>query len=197
MKETKIENWCQTVLTGNKVYQLLDEIDADFARREREQGCRWCSGKLHSARYERKPRGGPKRNEVVYRWSFCCEKEGCRKRHTPASVRFLGRKVYESVVVVLISALSHGLNPGAVEILRSALGIDRRTLLRWRQWWRETFVQSRFWKAARARFSPPTCEATLPHSLCERFGWEELEKLLKLMKWLTPLSVSTSKTRPM
>jgi hypothetical protein len=54
--------------------------------------------------------------------------------------------------------------------LRKSLGIDRRTLERWRQWWLETFVQSSFWKAARARFMPSVCEQTLPGSLAEAFG---------------------------
>jgi hypothetical protein len=46
---------------------------------------------------------------------------------------------------------------------------DRRTLERWRQWWLTTFVQSSFWKGARARFMPPLCQRTLPASLCLSF----------------------------
>jgi hypothetical protein len=65
-------------------------------------------------------------------------------------VRFLGRKIYWGVVVVLMTAMQHGAKPTRVEILRERLGIDRRTLERWRTWWLVTFVESRFWKEARA-----------------------------------------------
>ena len=58
----------------------------------------------------------------------------CRRRHTPPSGRFLGRRVYAGVVVVLVSAMIHGLKPQRVCGLREALGIDARTLERWRQW---------------------------------------------------------------
>jgi hypothetical protein len=82
---------------------------------------------------------------------LCCAREGCRRRHTPASVRFMGRRVYAGLVVVLESAMLHGLNPERVQRLREVLGIDRRTLERWRQWWLVLFVESSFWREARAR----------------------------------------------
>lgn len=191
VKTKKNEKWCQHSLANPTLYQLLGKVDEDLAESCRQDGCS-CGGTLHSAKYRRKPRGGPKSDEETWRHSFCCDLEGCRKRHTPASVRFLGRRVYWGLSVVLLSAMSHGLNPGAVRILRESLGVDRRTLERWRQWWREAFVQSRFWKAARARFSPLLCEKALPWSLCESFGFEPLDRLLALMKFLAPLSVPNS-----
>ncbi len=48
----------------------------------------------------------------------------------------------------------HALKPQRVQRLREVLGIDRRTLERWRQWWLGLFAQSSFWKEARARFHP-------------------------------------------
>ena len=42
------------------------------------------------------------------RLSFCCDRDGCRKRVTPPSVRFLGRKVFLAVAVILISAITKG-----------------------------------------------------------------------------------------
>ena len=85
------------------------------------------------------------------RHSFCCAEEGCRKRHTPLSLRFLGRKVYLGTVVILLSAMRHGLTQDRMETLRTRLSIDRRTLERWRVWWLENFVRSDFWRAARSR----------------------------------------------
>ena len=67
-----------------------------------------CGGKLHRADYERKARGVPQWDKC---YSFCCDQEDCRRRRTPESVRFLGRKVYAGLIVVLISAMLHGLKP--------------------------------------------------------------------------------------
>ena len=71
--------------------------------------------------------------------------------------------------------ISSGLKPERVAQIRQALNlkIDRRTLERWRQWWLEIFVQSRFWQEARARFMPPLCQQSLPLSLCLSFAVAE------------------------
>jgi hypothetical protein len=94
------------------------------------------------------------------------------------------------VVVVLISAMRHGVKPERVEVLREQLGIDRRTLERWRTWWLVTFVQSPFWKEARARFMPLLCEKTLPWSLGKAFRIERLDRLLDLLRFLRPITTS-------
>lgn len=183
--KTKIkENWCQNHLADEQLPRLLDEVDADLCRAACEQGCA-CGGNLHRADYPRKPRGGPEWNE---RYSFCCDKEGCRRRHTPPSVRFMGRRVYAGFIVVLVGAMLHGLKPERVERLRQELLIDRRTLERWRQWWLSIFVGSSFWKEARARFMPLLCERTLPYSLCASFVTERRDRLLDLLKFLAPIT---------
>lgn len=111
-------------------------------------------------------------------------------------MRFLGRKVYAGLVVVLLSTMVHGLNAERVRRIRQLLNtddrIDRRTLERWRQWWLDTFVRSSFWKEARARFMPPVGEETLPNSLCARFriGWRK--RLLALLEFLAPITTPTA-----
>ena len=185
----KTEKWCQRVLADQKLHGLLEKVDEDFARQAQQGRCQWCGGPLHRSDYDRQPCGGPA--HWNRRDSFCCGRQGCRKRHTPMSVRFLGRKVYVGIVVVLVSAMAHGLKPERVRVLRERLGIDRRTLQHWRKWWLETFVPSSFWQAARARFSPPVCPQTLPWSLLQAFGAGPRDRLLKLMKFLCPLSVCT------
>jgi hypothetical protein len=165
---------------------LLDHVDGDLAEAVQRRGCLFCpEGTLHRADYERKPRGGPEHwNE---RHSFCCDQDGCRRRHTPASVRFLGRKVYVGLVVVLKTALPQGLNAARLAQLRTVLPeIDRRTVERWRQWWQEQFVATTFWKAAQARLSPPLRPARLPLGLCERFPIDTPDGLVKLLRWLSP-----------
>jgi hypothetical protein len=184
------ERWCQNHLADQNLYKRLEEIDKDFAEEARENGCRLCGAVLHRADFDRSPRGGPAGWDK--RLSFCCSRDGCRRRCTPASVRFLGRRVYPGFVVVLVSAMRHGLNDKRVQRLRQVLPtINRSTLQRWRQWWSETFVQSRFWQAQRARFMPPVCEATLARSLVQRFGidLDRPDRLLDLLRFLAPLTV--------
>ncbi|HEX9597446.1 MAG TPA: hypothetical protein VF982_11250, partial [Anaerolineales bacterium] len=110
----------------------------------------------------------------------------------PPSVRFMGRRVYAGVVVVLIAAMIHGLKPARVHCLRQALGIDRHTLRRWRQWWLTTFVESSFWREVRARFMPPLCHKSMPLSLCLRFEIERRDRLLDLLKFLAPITTPTA-----
>ena len=103
----------------------------------------------------------------------------------PLSLRFLDRKVYLGIVVILVSAMRHGLSPQRMETLRAKLSIDRRTLERWRRWWKESFVGSDFWRVARIRFMPALCEAKMPLLLCEAFQVERRDRLLNLLGFLS------------
>jgi hypothetical protein len=179
------ETWCQSHLADQELHQLLEKVDADLAQEARQKGCLFCGGKLHRADYGRKPRGGPRWDQ---RYSFCCAEEDCRRRRTPESVRFLGRRVYAGLVVVLVTVMIHGLKPGRVRRIREALQVDSRTVKRWRQWWLESFVRSSFWKAARARFMPPLCEPTLPLSLWLSFELGERQRLLAVLQFLRPIT---------
>lgn len=188
-KHTVGESRCRNHLADQKLFQLLEQIDIDLLQEARSKGCLLCGGTLHRSDYDRKPRGGP---QWDIRFSLCCAKEGCRKRHTPASVRFMGRRVYAGLVVVLVSAMVHGLKPERVKLLREALGIDRRTLERWRQWWSGLFVESSFWREARARFLPPLGHQLMPLSLCVRFEVERRDRLLDLLKFLAPITTPSA-----
>jgi hypothetical protein len=184
-KATIRENWCQIHLADQRVSELLEKVDGDLVADARHRGCRHCQGKVYRSDYARKPRGGP---QWEVRFSLCCGSEGCRKRNTPPSVRFLGRRVYAGLVVVLVSAMAHGLKPERVQRLREALGIDRRTLERWRQWWLETFVNGSFWREVRARFMPPLCPQSMPLSLCLSFEVEKRPRLIDLLLFLAPIT---------
>lgn len=188
MKKQNEENWCQNHLADQALPQLLEKIDDDFAETAHQKGCLHCEGKLHCADYDRKPRGGPQWDS---RRSFCCAQEGCRRRVTPPSVRFLGRKVYAGFIVVLVAAMHHGLSPQRVLAMRKLLSIDRRTLEHWRKWWLETFVHTAFWAEARARFMPPLCQQTLPWSLCAFYDVQRRDRLLDLLKFLAPITTSS------
>ena len=171
--------------------KLLEKADSDMAEEAAAEGCDHCGEKrLHHGDYKRKPRGGPRWDK---RYSFCCAKDDCRKRKTPPSVRFLGRKVYVGVVVVLVSAMLHGLKRKRVARLRDELGISARTLARWRAWWLENFADSRFWKSARARFMPRLDESLLPRSLVEAFHAKQRSGMARLLEFIAPITVPARK----
>jgi hypothetical protein len=183
------------LLRDPKLWALLLVFDEDLAREVRAAGCAVCGGALHSARYPRKSRGGPTGLGAEHdrRLSFCCSSDGCRRRRTPRSVRFFGRRVYVGVVFVLVSAMRHGTTADRVRELRAQIGVSRRTLGRWRTWWTETFPATAFWKTARARFSPPVRSGRLSASLVERFlPPAEAERIVALLAFLSPLTVSSS-----
>jgi hypothetical protein len=173
-------------------WAFLFAIDQDLAETTREQACP-CGGRLHYANYTRKPRGTPVQlpEPQRVRLSFCCDRDGCRKRVTPPSVRFLGRKVYLGAVVVLISAMRQGPSPRRVRELSALFGADRRTIARWQVFWREHFPQTPFWKVARARLAPAVDVATLPLALLAAFlrrrvdcdGWTQL------LRFLSPITI--------
>jgi hypothetical protein len=162
----------------------------DMAEALRMAGCQVCGDRLDSAPYPRKPRGlAGLPVEYERRFSFCCAVKGCRKRHTPPSVRFLGRRVYLGAVVVLATAMQQGVTPVRAQRLRELLGVSLRTLARWRDWWLEVFARSAFWKVGRARLMSPVDGDGLPLSLLERFGHADAaEQLSSLMVFLASLS---------
>ena len=184
------------VLSDSRFFAVLTQFDEDLAAHARVAGCP-CGGRLHSARYPRKPRGGPADLGPAYDWrlSFCCAEDGCRRRVTPPSMRYLGRRVYLGVVVVLVSAMEHGLGMRRAAALHQHLGIGLRTLRRWRQWWRSVFPRSQVWQAARGRFVPSVADDTLPHAMLERFGGSATERALAALRLLLPLTTTAGHAR--
>jgi len=104
-------------------------------------------------------------------------------------VRFAGRRVYLSVVLMLFSP------PGSSsgQALCELLSIPARTLRRWRTWWRVGFALTPFWQSARERFMPPVAIERLPVSLLERFDAGDLkDRLALILRFIAPLSTSTT-----
>ncbi len=184
---------CHAFLNNSNFYRLLVVIDQDIASQVQAGGCT-CGGVLHSARYPRKPRGfqDPLDPSFESRLSFCCAAEGCRRRSTPPSVRFLGRKVYLSAIVILATALEHGLSASRRKWLIETLDIWPQTLSHWRNWWREVFTASDLWRSCRSRFMPPLDSTRLPGALLGRLSGDNLQqRLCQLLVLLMPMT-STS-----
>lgn len=73
--------------------------------------------------------------------------------------------------------------------LKELVGVDRRSLERWRRWWREIFTAMPFWQNARAAFMPPVDEERLPATMLERFAGSSLEqRLTALLRFLGPIT---------
>lgn len=181
---------CLELLNDRRFYDHLLAIDRELALHARRCGCPRCEGRLDSASYPRKPRGCASELGDIHhrRLSFCCA--ACRKRVTPPSVRFLGRRVFFGAVVVL--GCVQTLTAERVSALCELLGVDRRTLRRWRRWWRCQLVHLPWWRVARARFSPALDVQRLPGSLLDRFTGTLEVQLAALLKFLSPLTTTSS-----
>lgn len=185
---------CHEQLNDASLYRLLFEIDKTVCEEAQKAGCPSCGGVLHRGDYPRKPRGVD--DELLpegydRRLSLCCSVDGCRKRVTPPSVRYMGRKVYLAVVVAVVSAIQAGPKPWAVARLKELTGVNRRTVMRWRRWWRKTFVATSLWAVIRARLMPAVDEKALPRSLLERFVGASRDRLVALLNSVAPLTTTS------
>lgn len=180
----------QGILADPKFFVLLFEYDQDRARKSHGTQCENCGGKLDWANYPRQPRGGPPdlEEKCKIRFSLCCREEGCRKRVRPPSIRFLGRRVYFSVIFSLVIALSHGAPPQKIAKIKKTFGITQQTFLRWRMWWKEVFPTTKFWQREKSRFSFLE-ESELPQSVLSLFSQLQggQKALLKFLCFISPL----------
>ncbi|WP_297478993.1 hypothetical protein [Ferrovum sp.] len=169
-------------------FSRLQEFDAELARETQAKGCPHCGEKLHLAYYPRKPKGVPEehRPEFSFRFSFCCVR--CRRRSTSESVRFLGRKVYVGLVVVLACCCQGRIHAWFSRISTST-GVSLRTLQRWRSFWRKTFPSTSFWREARGRFMPLPDPQAFPLSLCQSFGGSDTEQTMACLRFLKPITI--------
>ena len=173
------------------VWEHLLRIEQDLAAATRREGCLRCGSRLDSARYPRKPRGCPIELDARYEWrlGLCCD--GCRKRVNPPSVLFLGRRVYFGAAIVL-SVMDKALTPERLAELKQQLDVDRRTVRRWQRWWRESFPRTAVWSAERGRLMPPVDESGLPGSLVKRFKGDLHERLIAVLRFVSPLTTDSA-----
>lgn len=170
---------------------FLNSIDQELALEAQKKGCPGCGHKLHQANYPRSPVGiFPQfRNQYDARLSFCCEE--CRKRITPPSVRFFGRRWYPGPLFIFISALMRRISEYALAQIKRRFGISvsESTWKRWKIWWRESFMKTLFWKQNKG-LVPQAVETQrfFPRTLLDVFKGTIEEKMCFLLKFLSPLS---------
>ena len=179
------------LLQDPRFFGLLLRIDQELAGQTHAAGCA-CGGVLHRSDYPRKPRGclSEFRSEFESRLSFCCSV--CRKRATSMSVRFLGRRVYLAMAVVLVSARHAGQTPAAARAA-ALLDVPVRTLARWRLWWCEGFPVMALWRAECARFMPAVLAAQMPGALLARFtdtAGTPAQALVRMLVFLCPMTAA-------
>ncbi len=185
---------CHDLLEDANLWRQLSELDRQIAAQVQSQGCP-CGGVLHRACYPRKPRGVSRElltEEYESRLSFCCNQEGCRRRTTPPSVRYLGRRVYLGVIVTLGCAIQHGLTPKRREYLIKRLPVDRRTLKRWLDWWQKQFPQTSLWHTLRGQLASPIAAVALPGALLGVVEGEDFTaRLIRFLGLFMPLTTGS------
>lgn len=164
-------------------------VDREIAEAHRGLGCQLCGeGRLHRSDFVRKPLGLASKQEqddpLRTRLSFCCDRKACRRRTTPPSVRFLGRRQYVAPLVVLLTAM---VSSRRIRQLCQELEIDCRTLKRWRRWWSEEYSRGRHWRALRACFADPPRDG-LPRSLLMMLGGLRPRPIRTLLRALGPVT---------
>jgi hypothetical protein len=169
-------------------WKELVEIDEQIAAAVAARGCPRCGGRLHRGDYARKPRGGliaELADGEARRISLCCDRQGCRKRALPPSVRFLGRKVYVGAAIVVACMAAAA---------RRSTGIATRTVRRWSRWWRDDYGKSRHFEVARSRLIPPVEPSELPGELWDRFtahAGDALVGLARLLGFVAPVTTAS------
>ena len=149
--------------------------------------CKRCGGKLNCDNYPRKPRGLPPEAEKYYQFRFSFTCGSCRKRATPPSVRFLGRKVYISIVVILISSTAKEIQQA---IFKTNPFFSLTTIKRWRNWWMR-LPDSSAWRAIQGVISPNTQRQFLPDYLINIFSKVQpslTEAYYSLLKFISPIT---------
>jgi hypothetical protein len=173
---------------GREFFEVLFRIDEELAEQVRGRRCSWCNGgPLHRGNFDRKPRGAliaPDGAERVVRFSFCCGCEGCRKRTTPPSLRFLGRRVYLGAVVIVASIVERALG---VLAERRPTGVPVRTTRRWLAWWQGPFISTEVFVTASARLVG-VAVSELPTSIVSRLPGSPPEQMRAMLDLLAPLT---------
>lgn len=176
----------------NKLY----DIDQETAKVARCQGCPHCGGELHQANYPRIGFGIHRQLAGFYalRLSFCCAQ--CRRRTTPPSIRFFGQRRFISTAFILLCALRLSPSDKHQEQLVRRLGLtfSLSTWKRWRAWWKQQFLQTHFWIAAKSHLVLISTQPPLPKALLRHFSGKHSlqQRLILLLQWISPLSCQTA-----
>jgi hypothetical protein len=176
-------------------FEALLQEDERIVCEAAARGCPACEGRLHRADYARKPRGALVAGEgeaYATRFSLCCDREGCRRRATPPSLRFLGRRVYLGAVV-LVAGVFARMTTSRAEV-RRVTGVPTRTTCRWLGWWSGPFVSTEVFLALRARLVGVAVDE-LPGPIVHALPGTLPEKVRAMLALLAPLTTGQGARR--
>jgi hypothetical protein len=114
---------------------------------------------------------------------------------TPPSLRFLGRKVFFGMLVLLLPVLRDGPTPERLNRLCETFAVSVRTVRRWCRFWRETFVTSRVWQAARGRFAAPVRGESMPGALLAAFceSSDPESRVVAVLRLVSPIGAGAAR----
>lgn len=123
------------------------------------------------------------------RRSLCCGQ--CRRRTTPQSVRFFGRRWYVTPVFLLINALKSGWSERRCAQVKRHFGVlmSKRTWRRWRLWWIECFELTDFWKQAKGLIPISNLLGPFPRGLFNMYlstPW--IDRFVSLVQFFAPIT---------
>lgn len=173
-----------------KFHARLLDADVELATRIKVSGCLHCGSRLDVANYPRKVRGLTPEEELAggygLRLSLCCAREGCRRRMTPPSRRFFGRRVYASVVFLHVMLAAKGARDEETPTIASPP--TRPTRRRWSDWWRVSFVCEPWFAVLASRLAVSLDLRRPVDDLVRRFGGSLLDRISDVLGLLAPLT---------
>ena len=137
------------------MWRYLGRVDEDIARLAQAEGCPHCGGLLHRSDCER----------------ACCGLRcgRCGLRRPVESVRFFGRRFCAAPLFMLVCVLLADGRVGGGRLSES-FSVGRKTLRRWRRWWREIFAGTGRWRQLRLQCKRLK-RAVLPFAARLRHAW--------------------------
>lgn len=181
------------------LWEKLYNIDKEIANFFHGSPCQEndCPGKLNWANYLRKPRGVIDSVEswLMLKFSLCCSQQGCRTRSTPPSVRFLGRRVYIALFIMLMLLPEDDADVAKVQekiITLPPKSFDKSTFRRWFTWWNTTIPRSPIWKKMVGTLPANVDNQFLPTFIMKEFIEKhvDIEKsVTAMLEFISPISV--------
>lgn len=166
----------------------VDQVAAGVIDRA---GCRHCGGRLDVANFPRKVRGLDPASEAAggydVRLSLCCAREGCRRRATPPSVRFFGRRIFASVVFMLVAVGTGGRSVDSA-LPTSSSRPSWATRKRWASWWAERFVLEPWFVVLASRLATPVDLRCPAKDLLSRFDGGIVDRIANVLALLAPMT---------
>src|SRR5690606_9662374 len=105
------------------------------------------------------------------------------------SVRFQSRAVYAAVAILIAGAVA--VQQSVAEAMRQ-LGAARRTIARWREWFRRDLPSSDWWRRQSGQFGEQPTVERMPLSLLEQIAaTTRAQRILRALRLLSGARFST------